>query len=187
MGLAGLIFCSTLLLTPEKIEVAKANPIAVPVQEVPFSMKHAEPTGLSIPSLGIDAPFISLDVKRDGSMETPSDGDTVGWYKHAPTPGELGPAIVAAHVDTKAGPAVFAKLHLLKPGDTFEITRADGTLTKFQVNEVKQYPQNDFATKQVYGNIDYAGIRLITCGGMFSQSTKRYSHNTIIFGSLVSK
>lgn len=184
IGLAALIFCSVIAFTPEKIVVVEATN-TVETSQTTRSMSRAEPTRLRIEVLGIDAPFISLGLKPDGSMETPSKGTTVGWYTYAPTPGEIGPAIVAGHVDTKAGPAIFARLNKLKPGEKFEVYRADGSIAVFQVNEVKQYAQQNFPTEEVYGNIDYAGIRLITCGGTFSQTTKRYSHNTVVFGSLI--
>ncbi len=149
------------------------------------ALQRSEPVRLRIGKIGVDAPFISLGLKTDGTMQTPNNGVDVGWYKYAPTPGESGPAVVAAHVDTKAGPAVFARLDELAPGDTFAIDRADGTTATFVVTEVKQYPQSNFPTEEVYGNIDHAGIRLITCAGTFSRDAGRYSHNTIVFGSLL--
>lgn len=146
---------------------------------------RSEPVHLRIEKVGIDAPFIALGLKNDGTMQTPSDGKTVGWYRYAPTPGEIGPAVVAAHVDTKAGPAVFARLDELSPGDMFTIERADGSVATFAVTELKEFSQNNFPTEEIYGNLDYAGIRLITCAGTFDRKAKRYSHNTIVFGKLV--
>ena len=81
--------------------------------------------------------------------------------------------------------AVFWRLRELVPGDTFEIDRADGSTAKFKVDAVKQVPQSNFPTEEVYGNIDFAGIRLITCGGTFNRTTRHYSDNTIVFGSLI--
>jgi hypothetical protein len=37
----------------------------------------------------------------------------------------------------------------------------------------------------VYGNIDHAGLRLITCGGTFNRITRHYSHNTVVYAKLV--
>jgi hypothetical protein len=73
----------------------------------------------------------------------------------------------------------------MQPGDIFEVKRTDGTTIKFKVDSVKQYSQNDFPTNDVYGNINYAGIRLITCGGTFNSQTHHYSDNTVVYGSLV--
>jgi hypothetical protein len=76
-------------------------------------------------------------------------------------------------------------LHELQQGDTFEVQRVDGSEMKFKVDAVKQFSQNNFPTNEVYGDINYAGIRLITCGGTFNNQTHHYSDNTVVFGSLV--
>jgi hypothetical protein len=71
--------------------------------------------------------------------------------------------------------------------DIFEVQRVDGSTMKFKVDSVKQFSQSNFPTNEVYGNINYAGIRLITCGGTFNSQTHHYSDNTVVFGSLVSQ
>jgi len=38
-----------------------------------------------------------------------------GWYTGAPTPGELGPAIITGHVDWGGHPGVFFNLRNLNP------------------------------------------------------------------------
>jgi hypothetical protein len=89
------------------------------------------------------------------------------------------------HVDyVNYGPAVFWDLSKLTPGDTFEVERKDGTKAKFKVDSVEAYPQANFPTEKVYGNINHAGIRLITCGGAWNEQTHHYSENTVVFGSL---
>jgi len=37
----------------------------------------------------------------------------------------------------------------------------------------------------VYGPINYAGLRLITCGGTFDEKTKNYESNTVVFATLI--
>ncbi|MBI4101059.1 class F sortase, partial [Candidatus Microgenomates bacterium] len=94
-------------------------------------------------------------------------------------------AIVVGHIDNYRGPAVFWKLGQLQPGDVVEIDRADGTTVKFKVEAIKQFSQDQFPTAEVYGNIDHAGLRLITCGGQFNRITRQYSDNTVVFASMV--
>jgi sortase (surface protein transpeptidase) len=118
-------------------------------------------------------------------METPNVLDYVtGWYKYSPTPGELGPAIIVGHVDSYKGISVFWRLRELVPGDTIDITRADGSVAKFQVNSLQQFDQTNFPTQAIYGDINYAGLRLITCGGTFNRKTGHYDHNMVVFASL---
>jgi LPXTG-site transpeptidase (sortase) family protein len=119
---------------------------------------------------------------------TPNSATDVGWYRNSPTPGEIGPSVIVGHVDyVHVGPAVFWNLNKLQAGDIFEVQRVDGSTMKFKVDSVKQFSQSNFPTNEVYGNINYAGIRLVTCGGTFNSQTHHYSDNTVVFGSLVSQ
>ncbi len=127
---------------------------------------------------------MKLGLKADRTMEVPPSGFPAGWYTGAPTPGELGPAIIAGHVDWK-GPGVFFDLYKLKPGDLVRITRQDGSTPVFRVTGVKEYPKKEFPTKAVYGNIEHPGLRLITCGGTFNPRTGHYEDNIVVFADLV--
>ena len=40
-------------------------------------------------------------------------------------------------------------------------------------------------TDLVYGDIDHAGLRLITCGGKFDSKLKRHVANIIVFAKAV--
>ena len=66
------------------------------------------------------------------------------------------------------------------------MTRQDGTVAVFKIDGVRSYPKNNFPTKDVYGNIDHAGLRLITCGGTFDPSKSSYESNIVAYASLVS-
>ena len=43
-------------------------------------------------------------------MEVPADPANAGWYELGPSPGALGPAVVAGHVTWNQAPAVFFRL-----------------------------------------------------------------------------
>ncbi len=47
------------------------------------------------------------------------------------------------------------------------------------------YAKSDFPTDAVYGDIDHAGLRLITCGGFFDEDTGDYEDNVVVFAELV--
>jgi len=127
---------------------------------------------------------MDLGLRADGSLEVPPSGFPAGWYTGGPTPGELGPAIIAGHIDWN-GPGVFFRLRDLKPGDHVTITRADGSKPVFRITRVAQFPKNKFPTNLVYGNIDHAGLRLITCGGSFNNQTGHYEDDIVAFADLV--
>jgi sortase (surface protein transpeptidase) len=142
------------------------------------------PVRIQIPVIGASAPVDPLGLNRDGSLAVPKDFGRAGYYTGRPTPGEIGPAIIVAHVDSKAGPAVFYRLRDLDPGDEVRVTRADRSEVVFVVDRVEQHPKNRFPTETVYAPTPDATLRLITCGGSFDRSSGHYRDNVIAFAHL---
>jgi sortase (surface protein transpeptidase) len=148
------------------------------------TLPRSRPVRLQIATIGVDTPLMDLGLGSDGTLNVPPGGFPAGWYTGGPTPGEMGPAVIAGHIDMK-GPGVFYKLHSMRQGDQVAVTRADGSTPVFRVSLVKQYVKNSFPTKLVYGNLDHAGLRLITCGGTFNSTTGHYEDNLVVFADLV--
>lgn len=142
------------------------------------------PVRVDIPRVGIHSRLLRLGLAPDGSVAVPSlsHAELAAWYDKGPSPGELGPAVLVGHVDTKTGPAVFFSLGRLRPGDPVDVTRADRTMATFTVDSVERVPKKHFPTSRVYGDLRYAGLRLITCGGDFDGH--HYVDNTIVFAHL---
>ncbi|MFJ9853171.1 class F sortase [Streptomyces sp. NPDC101150] len=153
-------------------------------QDTGDTARKAAPQRISVPSLNVSSSLVPLGRKKDGTMETPADPDKAGWYTPGPAPGETGPAVIAGHVTWNGEPGVFHRLSSLKPGDTIEVARTDGKSSKFTVSRIAQYPKNKFPTIEVYKNIDYAGLRLITCGGQYDASQHYYPDNVVVFAKL---
>lgn len=162
---------------------APKQAIQTPTNLNSIGLSRSEPVSLRIANIGVSTNLITLGTKADGTLETPEAYDVAGWYKQSPTPGQIGPSVIVGHVDNYKGPAVFYRLKELKPGDIIEVTRANGGLVKFKVDGVEQFQQDNFPTNKVYGNINYPGLRLITCGGEFNRATGEYMANTIVFAS----
>lgn len=150
-------------------------------------LPESRPVSLDIPAIKVhETHLIDLAYEPDGSLEVPQHFDEAGWFSPGPTPGQLGPAVIAAHVDSKAGPAVFYRLGDLRKGDTVAVGRDDGTTAHFVVDRVEEYAKNHFPTSEVYGNTtDRAELRLITCGGDFDHRTGHYVDNVVVFAHLV--
>ena len=148
---------------------------------------HPKPTHIRIPAIGVDADFEEpLGVDANQEVEVPKSFDTVGWYKYGPVPGELGPSVVLGHVDSRlGGPEVFYYLRDLTKGDRIEIDREDGSTVVFEVTRLETVSQAAFPSEEVYGNINFAGLRLITCTGTYDHGTRRYDHNLIVFAKLI--
>lgn len=149
-------------------------------------LERSRPTEVSIPRLGVSAPIIDLSLKPDRRMEVPSNGTDAGWFTSSPTPGELGPAIIAAHVTHRSRPAVFFDLSRMRTGDQIEVAREDGTTATFSVTGVGQYPKQKFPSEKVYGSVDHAALRLITCGGILDGETGSHVDNVVVYAELVS-
>ena len=79
---------------------------------------------------------------------------------------------------------MFFDLGRLQPGDEVLVTRADGLVAVFRVDEVARYLKEEFPTLLVYGETPNATLRLITCGGEFDRDTGHYLDNIIVFATL---
>ena len=151
---------------------------------VPF--KRSAPVQLRIPKIKLDASFEApLGLKEDKTVEVPDSYEKVGWYVHGATPGEKGTAVILGHVDSYKGPAVFYSLPKLQKGDDIFVTREDGTTALFKVDELHRYSQTNFPTEKVYGENDGSVLRLVTCTGTFDRGKQVYSHNLVVYATLV--
>ncbi|GCD92439.1 class F sortase [Embleya hyalina] len=149
-------------------------------------LARSEPVTVDIAEIGVHAPVTSVDLDADGAVQVPpAEGERrAGWYDQGPTPGELGPAVLVGHLDSAAGPAVFYEVGNLRPGATVEIRRADQSTAIFTVDTVERFTKTDFPTQRVYGDLNRAELRVITCGGEYDADKGGYQDNTILFAHL---
>jgi sortase (surface protein transpeptidase) len=142
------------------------------------------PVRLAIPAIGVATPLVRLGRERDGSMQVPADFARAGWFAEGPSPGQLGPAVIAGHVDSRTGPAVFFRLRELRPGDTVQVELADGARLRFVVEQARRFPKATFPTAEVFGPAPWAALRLVTCGGDFDRARGSYRDNLVVFARL---
>ena len=188
--LAILIAATTLLIThhgsPEKAPQSTpitAQSVSARPQTVTFA-KRSLPLRIKIPSLGVNASIMQLGLMSDGTLAVPPDGSLAGWYKESPTPGEVGPSVIVAHVDWKGKEGIFFRLKSMQVGAIVKILRADGSTQTFKVEKVEAFPKSNFPTNQVYGDIAYAGLRLITCGD-FNFQIHKYVKDIVVFAKAI--
>lgn len=122
-----------------------------------------------------------LGLDEDGALEAPEDFAVVGWYKDGPEPGEPGATVVAGHVDSYDGPAVFYRLKELVPGNEVRVIGADGVEVVYTVTHIEQYRKESFPTGDVYASSDRSTLRLVTCGGDFDQAERSYKDNVVVY------
>ncbi|GAA2586990.1 class F sortase [Actinomadura fulvescens] len=146
------------------------------------------PATIKIPRLGVTAPVSELGLQPNGRIEEPplTRPDLAGWWKNGPTPGEGGPSVILGHVDARGKHAVFHRLKDLRPGDRVQVVRRDGTTATFAVQKVENVPKASFPGEKIYAeDLDYAALRLVTCGGTFDTGAGHYSENVIAYTRLV--
>lgn len=168
----------------DRVPARVHDEVAAAPRAVPATLPRSEPLRVRIPAIGLDSELVGLGLEDDGRMEVPPGAYPAGWYTGAPTPGELGPAVLAGHVDYGGAAGVFARLHDLRPGDAIEVGREDGSTAVFRVSRVEQHRKDAFPTAAVYGDIDHAGLRLVTCGGAFDRRAHSYEDNIVVFAQL---
>lgn len=137
-------------------------------------------TGIAIPDLGIDEALTAVDVDGTGELVPPPDPGVAGWFSGSSAPGEPGPSVIVGHVDSRAGPGVFFELADLEVGAEIRMRRSDGRTVGFRVSEVYVVPKDEFPTQRVYGPVPVPELRLITCGGEFDRSERRYLRNVVV-------
>lgn len=151
------------------------------------SLHRSLPVSVDIPAIGVHSRLLRLGVNADGTIQVPSlstSADEAAWFKYSATPGQIGASVIEGHVDSDYGPAVFFRLGALHPGDTINVTLADGVTAIFRVTGVREYAKDDFPGKTIYGATNFAALRLITCGGPFDPATRHYLKNTVVYASL---
>jgi hypothetical protein len=160
---------------------AVSGPAAVqPGQEPPPIPSVVRPVSIAIPALQLTGPLAELSVAPDGELLAPADPGLAGWYAGGVVPGDLGPAVIGGHVDSRRGPGVFFSLRSLQPGDAVEVTRSDGQVVRFAVTGVREVSKAQFPTGTVYAPTPRPELRLITCGGAFDWTARSYTDNLVV-------
>lgn len=144
------------------------------------------PVKVEIPAIGVTSGLEDLAIGSQGELDPPKAWLSAGWYAKGVVPGAVGPAIIAGHIDSPTGPAVFLHLHELKPGDTVRVTLSSGAVETFTVSGSRSALKSQFPTSDVYGTTPTPTLRLITCGGVFNPAIGHYDENLIVSADLTS-
>jgi hypothetical protein len=144
------------------------------------------PARIRVPAAGIDAPVEQVGVRADGTMDVPGNIWDAGWLREGTLPGAPGHAVIDGHLDSTRGPAVFAKLNQLMPGDRIFVSDTDGNQLEFVVSALNSYPVADFPKQEVFGGGGTPELKLVTCDGVYSTKTHTYSRRLVVTATLAS-
>ncbi|MBR7826894.1 class F sortase [Actinospica sp. MGRD01-02] len=174
---------------PSPAASAYLPPAPAPGSVFAAPLGGSQPVRIDIPDVDIHAVLVKVGLQADGSVGAPplDQAQKAAWYDGSPSPGQAGPSIIDAHVDsreTKGFRGAFYNLGQVQPGEQIHVTRSDHVVATFTVDSVQQAPKSAFPTSRVYGSVPYAALRLITCGGDFDYARGTYKDNTIVYAHM---
>ena len=166
------------------VPLAAVTPAATVRPHATPRRRTALPVRIEIEAIGVSAPVIRLGLNPDGTLEVPTRFGDTGWWTGGARPGERGPAVIAGHVDSRSGPAVFFRLDRLRARDAIVVVLRDGSRVRFLVQRTARYRKAAFPTAAVYGPTRLPTLRLITCSGAFDAASGHYVDNTVVYARL---
>lgn len=181
-GAALLTACGTGATIDTPPSVVQLQPVADPVAPEP-----AAPIRVELPSLHVSDDVVPVALDAAGEMELPPV-TSVGWYRLAPEPGDVGRAVISGHVDWAGTPGAFKRIGELHTGDPVTVTDANGVVRTFRVYDVRtglkkaQYLQ--VTVPIVFGVTVKRELALVTCSGPLEGHN--YLDNTVVRARLES-
>ncbi len=154
------------------------------IEDVITENKPGTPARISIPKIKVNTLVEHVGLDPVGNMDVPVDPFNTGWYKYGALPGENGNSVIAGHLDTKTGPAIFSRLHELRTGDEVIVTDNLGNNRTFKVYKVSVYSERGFPINTIFGSSNEAYLNLITCTGAFDEHFEDYTDRLVVFTKL---
>ncbi|MGD6966165.1 sortase domain-containing protein [Rossellomorea vietnamensis] len=143
------------------------------------------PARIKIPSMDIDTGVIPVGLLDNGEMEVPEETDITGWYDRGAKPGARGNAVIAGHVDSQEGPAIFFYLKDIEIGETITIFDENGKEKTFKVKAKESYKNEEAPIEKIFGSSSERNLNLITCTGTFNYDEHLYPDRLVIYTELV--
>ena len=120
-----------------------------------------------------------------GQLAIPPDAASVVWYRHGPSPGQDGSAVLAGHVDWNGRQGAFFALGTLPPGAEISIGYDDDTTRRFVVQARRSYPKPELPVQELFAPSGEPRLTLVTCGGSFDRATRHYRDNVVVVATPV--
>ncbi|GEN52234.1 class F sortase [Halobacillus faecis] len=139
------------------------------------------PKTVTIPAINVEANIENVGRYANGQMGEPDSVDGVGWYKDGYQPGAKGSAVLAGHVDSRTGPAVFYNLEDLQEGDEIIVTDEEGTEQTFIVQTSEAYDRKNAPLNKIFGFSYRRQLNLITCTGEFNKKAGTHDERLVVY------
>jgi sortase (surface protein transpeptidase) len=139
------------------------------------------PARVSIPSIALNSRVVPVGVNSKGEMDVPSGSTSdIGWYAKGTVPGDLGSAVMDAHVF-----AALSRLDEVSAGDDIYVSMADGTTKRFAVTRAQVYKLGDLSPAELFSRKGGRYLHLITCAGELTPDRSTYTHRLVVYATLV--
>ncbi|QIK74294.1 class F sortase [Nocardioides piscis] len=123
------------------------------------------PRRLELPTLGVEAPVLPIEMNTAGVLTPPADVDSVGWWQRSAKAGaRRGQILVTGHT-VRVGDGALDEIGTLESGDEV-VLRAGGKPIRFRTTEVFTYTRDEVAENAVelFGQDGGRGdLVLVTC------------------------
>jgi sortase A len=157
-------------------------PMPMPLGLSASVVAHAGlPVRLRIPRIRVDANIENVGLTASGAMDVPQKWEDAAWYQLGARPGDAGNAVIAGHLDSFTGTAVFWNLRKLQPGDEILVTDDSGAERRFRVERSTVFADEDPPMQLLFGPSPEHRLNLITCGGTWDEARHRYAERLAVF------
>jgi LPXTG-site transpeptidase (sortase) family protein len=166
--LAGALVVAVFVM-PGKAQPSEFRPMSSP----------ATPIRLVIPSLGIRAKVLPIDVDKQNVLDPPGDVHEVGWWRRSVRPGaDHGQTVLTGHT-VHTGGGVMNRLGQLKPSNVVRVITPKGTMV-YRTTRVLTLTKAQLArrSQELFGQRRTTNrLVLVTCTGW---TGKDYTSNTVV-------
>jgi LPXTG-site transpeptidase (sortase) family protein len=172
----------TATLTP----LPSATPTEVYSTPTPDIFEQAGvPVMIEIPAIDVVAPVEQVGRLPSGQMDVPKIAANVAWFDESALPGQTGrTSVIAGHLDSPTGPAVFYKLRMLVPGDEMVVRYANGDRHVFVVSDKERYFSDNAPLSKIFGRNSGRVLNLITCDGAWDSGNANYQQRLVVYAKL---
>jgi sortase (surface protein transpeptidase) len=176
----------TSVKSEEKEQVASSSTELTPPEGLKLKADNAGivPAYIEIPALDVNTEIEKVGRLENGQMGVPKGFDTVGWFGEGAKPGAPGNAVMAGHVDSKTGPAVFYKLEDLDKGDEVIVKDKDGKTLTFVVTGKEKYDRKTAPVDEIFDYSYGSKLNLITCTGNFNRDEGTHEERLVVYTEL---
>jgi hypothetical protein len=140
------------------------------------------PARIESPAIDLIAPVIAVGVDQEThEVEVPAGAETVGWYRFGADLGtSSGSIAIAGHVDREGAKGPFFRLRDSPPGAEVKVIGDDGATRSFTVVAREVFAKTDLPVDRIFARNGPPRLSLITCGGAFDPSARRYLDNIVV-------